>query len=532
MWFDDSFAYIDDGSGVIKKYELPEKGGKILSEKDEYNNEIVYSYNNGNLSSIQDGAGRVYLLSYSANSDTEKIRVSQITLPDGSSVCFGYNSAEKDRLSYVEYKDSDNNAYDRTSFVYNQSGIISRIVSFDNSEIRYNSNALGQITKITEYGTDLSVGNYLDISYSNDNTTTFADKYGRSETYTFDNSGNCVAVLNANGYLEGSSSGAMSITSGADSYTHNYVKESNNPNTTYFPSAHGTIGGSQSSGGTVTYDTSTELVDGEQVQYFGKKSVKITNNGESQFYTYVKQTIVGSGLVGKDVTLSSYVKTSGITNMNLADQSGAMLTLKFIGSDGNIISENNSVSVPNDSKWQRISVTANVPTGTENIEVNMALYNAQGSAWFDCMQLEEGSCMNDYNALSNSDFSENGSWDGTPPFNGSPTSEARLSQMLNVNRQNVSFTISGKAQATSVPLRDDRKFGIMLTIVYSDKTTEDHYAEFNYATSQEQVVSLNVVPEKENTIVSAVYYRFVYDYNIGTITPHRNNNSSQLNAEF
>ncbi|MCQ4023228.1 MULTISPECIES: DNRLRE domain-containing protein [unclassified Ruminococcus] len=528
LWFEESYAYMTDGSDVVTKYELPENGGKILSEKDEYNNEIVYSYADGKLASIQDGAGRIYTLAYSVNTDTQKTRVSQITMPDGTSVCFNYYPADKDKLSSVDYKDSSNNVYDRTSFAYNQNNMIEEISAFDEAKIGYKYNSIERITKVTEYGADGSVGNYINIVYSNDNTTTFTDKQGRSQTYTFDNAGNCVSVLNPDGSISSSSGGEMSISGVSESYTHNYIASSNNPNSTYFPQGNGSIGGNESAGGSVTYDNSTEEVDGESVQYFGNKSIKVTNSGEGQFYTYAKQTVDESGLTGKDITLSAYVKTSGITNMNLAEQSGALLSIKFIGSNGSLISQYNSVAVPYDSKWQRISVTQAVPSGTANIEANMVLYNAQGSAWFDCIQLEEGSCMNDYNAMSNSDFTENHSWNGPYQFNGTATNECRLSQSMRVNKKNVSFTALGTAQANSVPLRDNRKFGIMLTLVYNDQSTEDHYAEFNYATAQEQSVSLSVMPEKQNVVIHTVYFRFVYDYNVGTMTPL----NSMLNIEY
>ena len=35
---------------------------------------------------------------------------------------------------------------------------------------------------------------------------------------------------------------------------------------------------------------------------------------------------------------------------------------------------------------------------------------ASGTAWFDCIQFEEGNCANNFNALQNSDFSSNDNW--------------------------------------------------------------------------------------------------------------------------
>lgn len=43
----------------------------------------------------------------------------------------------------------------------------------------------GKVTNITEYGTDGTEGNHLNISYKADNTTVFTDKQGHSETHIF-----------------------------------------------------------------------------------------------------------------------------------------------------------------------------------------------------------------------------------------------------------------------------------------------------------------------------------------------------------
>ena len=60
------------------------------------------------------------------------------------------------------------------------------------------------------------------------------------------------------------------------------------------------------------------------------------------------------------------------------------------------------------SDWQRVSVTATIPEECAHYyyEVSFGLRNAQGEAWFDCMQLEKSATANDYNILSDNDFSK------------------------------------------------------------------------------------------------------------------------------
>ena len=48
--------------------------------------------------------------------------------------------------------------------------------------------------QIKEYGTDGTEGNYLNISYNDNNTTILTDRKGRSETHTFNNKGETVSV--------------------------------------------------------------------------------------------------------------------------------------------------------------------------------------------------------------------------------------------------------------------------------------------------------------------------------------------------
>ena len=91
-------------------------------------------------------------------------------------------------------------------------------------------------------------------------------------------------------------------------------------------------------------------------------------------------------------------------------QKGAILKLKTFDPSGSKISDDNSVALLETttiSKWQRISLTVTLPNYTTKIRVYCALRNASGSVWFDCLQLEKGEVMNDYNALSYSDFSAN-----------------------------------------------------------------------------------------------------------------------------
>ena len=51
-----------------------------------------------------------------------------------------------------------------------------------------------------------------------------------------------------------------------------------------------------------------------------------------------------------------------------------------------------------------------MPSTTASIRVYGLIRYASGTAWFDCIQFEEGNCANNFNALQNNDFSSNDNW--------------------------------------------------------------------------------------------------------------------------
>lgn len=245
----------------------------------------------------------------------------------------------------------------------------------------------------------------------------YADKLGRKATYTFDNFGNKVSVLNANGYLENSDSNGLSISSGADSFTKNYITESTEQNAVgsgkYYFQTDGGRNGVTSSGGTVTIDDSDPTEENGQIQYFGTTSIKVTNpvsSSNSAFYTGAAHKFNTTDFNGKDVTFSAYVKTKDIKHIYSGGAIGAILKIKCFDSSDKTVREVNSIGIDSTQEWQRLSVTANIPENTSYFQVYCMIRYASGTAWFDCLQLEDGNCANDFNALQNGDFESNDYW--------------------------------------------------------------------------------------------------------------------------
>jgi RHS repeat-associated protein len=275
----------------------------------------------------------------------------------------------------------------------------------------------GKVTNITEYGTDGTEGNRLNISYNADNTTVFTDKQGHSETHIFDNSGSTVSVLNSNGYATSSENTGLVINNSANAYTKNYITESSQQTEVgggkYYFVSNGTKGSTASKGGKVTVDNSAATEEDGYYQYLGTTSLKVenpTSENNSAFFTGFAHQFKETTFNGKDVTFSAYVKTKNVKQIYSGGSVGAILKVKCLDSSGKTVKEINSIGLTGTLDWQRISVTANVPSTTASIRVYGLIRYASGTAWFDCIQFEEGNCANNFNALQNSDFSSNDSW--------------------------------------------------------------------------------------------------------------------------
>lgn len=426
----DTNQLVLENGGNEQTYQLPSDGGKLLSEKDDHNNTISYSYDSdGNLQTITDSSGGNAALTYTTLGTGEK-RLSKIALPTGQEVFFYYTNNWI--LNYIYFSGDS-----ASSFEYDTNGRLIVAAKRQYAPIHYgqrvsfNYNEAGQVENITERGNNGTEGNYLNIQYNNDNTTTFTDRKERCATYTFDNDGSLISVLNPNGYISNGSEG-LSISGGAESFTKNYISQStgfsevgSNSNSYYYKK-DSSRNGVTSTGGVCLADDSTS--------YIGGNSLKICNppsNNNSAFFTSIIHRCNETDFSGKDITFSAYVKTEGISQIYSGGMVGAGLRINCCDSDNNSLASYNSIGIIGTEDWQRLSVSCSVPENTTKVYVYCMLRYASGTAWFDCLQLEEGNSASDFNALQNSDFSGSGSWknndnlvvstqNGTVILNGSP----------------------------------------------------------------------------------------------------------------
>ena len=411
---DENNIFIDNGS-TTQTYESTANGGKLLSEKDEHKNTITYTYTDGDLTKITDGSGREVQLKYNSSTNGKKV-VSRITKPDGTKIDIGYSTG-RDKVTSISFNDGHISRfeYDDDYNLISISGVSdSYMKPLPTHKFTYTN---GKVTNITEYGTDGTEGNHLNISYNADNTTVFTDKQGHSETHIFDNSGSTVSVLNSNGYATSSENTGLVINNSANAYTKNYITESTEQTEVgggkYYFVSNGAKGSTASKGGKVTVDNSAATEEDGYYQYLGTTSLKVenpTSENNSAFFTGFAHQFKETTFNGKDVTFSAYVKTKNVKQIYSGGSVGAILKVKCLDSSGKTVKEINSIGLTGTLDWQRISVTANVPSTTASIRVYGLIRYASGTAWFDCIQFEEGNCANNFNALQNSDFSSNDNW--------------------------------------------------------------------------------------------------------------------------
>ena len=304
-----------------------------------------------------------------------KVLLTKVKLPDNS--CSNYTYDNLGRLISVKYT-KENGSEVKTGSSYS---------------LTYNT--ANKVTNITERSSENKIGNYLNFEYKADNTTKVTDRNGSSETYTFDADGTKVSTMNANGYISNSQSSDLTVTKSKDNFIKNYLDE-----TSDFSGIKNNDGYyySESSNPDNKYSLDTDT------KYFGTNAIKIYNKDKQDKDSVIYHNISQKSLLGKYVTFSAYVKAScennGTGKVNLAIQYKDNSEEKTI--DGFAVSD--------EINWKRISVTAKLPSTATDVKVLLKSNGKHYTTWFDCLQLEEGETVNDYNALKNSDFANANNW--------------------------------------------------------------------------------------------------------------------------
>ena len=353
----------------------------------------TFSYTDGRLASVTDGAGRTVTLTYNtagyltALTDPSGRTVSytyssdgyltEITRPDGTSVELVYETVQGSK-ALTEVRDPDG------SYV----------------AIAYTAASPCRVSSLTEYGNDSSEGRKLTWTYA-PGETTVTDRQGRSETMLFDRSGHTVVVRDhAGNAFYGSYQGSE------DDRKHALLYSSSMQGTvTNYLTNHGFEEGSAYTGwaqwnpngtGTLSVETSPQNVKE------GEKSLKVTSASSAVTWG-IRQNSTVPGVQGEAVTLSCMLKFDGYTPGPGAK--GFRLIIRYKDASGSWVSEYSPVLIPAEG-WQRYSHSIIVPeeAGSETLQAALVFHLSTGTVYIDDVQLEKGAVSNRYNLLENGHF--------------------------------------------------------------------------------------------------------------------------------
>ena len=520
---------LSDNSGNYKTFD---SAGYLTSCVDSNGQKIKFTYNNSQLVSITDGAGRATKLTYDSNNYLNSIKD-----PAGRETTYTYNNAGY--LTKITYADGTYSAY-----AYDSDGMLLRTHDSESAyriHFTYSSDKAKRVKSYQEYvktGTsEYTPGQKVLISYNVSDFETTYTSSGKDNTintsddiknvYIFDNYGRTVSSYSTNkNKTEIYGAQSNSYVSASNNGKVNKVKDSanvggTNPNllkSNQCESLSGwTLGSMGASNSSVTggLDSSTK--------FLGNSSLRVASNSAVSNSTVgYKQTVtLGAG----SYTASGYIRTSSV--------SGTGAGIAVAAPDGTVIARSKCVTGTTntsiDNGWQRISMSFTAPTSA-NYSIIFGITNGTGTAFFDCLQLESGSNCSNVNLLENAGMQTLSNWNNNSSkyiatgligkglaISGNPGSKRYLSQTVAINTAtNDTFVLSGWAKANSVSQSGTRAFRLRAVIKYGDNSTQTVKAPFLSRSSAWQYTSVAVVPQESGTIASITVY-CDYDYNCNTV---------------
>ena len=475
--------------------------GQLYQLKDSNGNTLSVNYNsNGQVTSIVDGANRTTTLSYSGG------RLAAIDSPDGLDVSYSYSSAG--RLTGITYADNKTSSYG-----YDANGNLTTVQNYDGYKVQYGYTdaAPFRVVSIYEYAGS-TAGGSLTISHGW-NSTTFTDNEGRKSIYQFNNAGQTVAIRDVDGSAQ-----FCSFNSGDRTVTQlKTVSKLQKTSINLLANHNMESSASWTMGTGASYSTAEK--------FMGSRSVKLTgaNAAASQTVTLTP---------GKTYTLSAYFK--GVD--------GACLSVAY----GGMIVESTGVHDAS-LAWQRESLTFTLPSAaSSSVTVQVKLPGTvSGTAYADCVMLEQADAMNRYNLLENGDLDSTANWtrgsdltssdalvtvsgslhpeaftDSAYKLVGSSTADKTVSQTIPVSGSTGDcYTFGGWAQMNTIPAFT-KNAGTSTEVNYGQRklrlgfvgASETKYYEVSFnpdSTEWQYICGAAVAPFDYSSIV----FRFEYNFN-------------------
>ena len=494
------------------------------------------TYSGDRLSSVTDYAGRSTNYSYDSGG-----HLTQVTYADGTSVSYAYNGSGG-RLSTL-YDAESQYGLDIT-YTYNL-GVVStfRVQEFANtsgakqtgSAFHAYRNGIHQ-TSYRFYGPDHTRDTADDMVMTcvldhfgktictYDSNTDYSEIIGTSAANYTDNSG----TSKTNNRLTGAA--AMGISS------FNMLSNSGLETCT---------GNAADNWAQLSFSTSASAgtQSGNKAR-LGKASIKTTARGSGMYQEATLQA-------GTTYTFSGYVNTCDMTAF---DSNGSVYLAALTADQIADLSQacaspwkSEQVNYKTDASinrgWEKISVTF-MPETSGTYYMAFLQDRADGTAYCDDLLLEESEAASEINLVQNGRFAwlVNGKPEGwvpnsytisdEHPFGQSLSKSMRVSNTmngyarthqvipLNLLADEATFLLSGWGKANSVGGTarkhedgDERYFGLVAEIAYTDGATENQYVSFNGDYADWQFASGVIVPGKRDKWVQEITVRCAYDYN-------------------
>lgn len=526
---------LTDSSGM--KY-LFDTNGRLtyIQDNNTTPNQIAITYysTSEKITSITDGAGRIYNFTYTSDNTL----LQKIDYMDSNNFyvlkTVSYTYTANSDLETVTFPDDA-----AVNYTWLSGHKLDEAKDIDNSKVKYSYNSAFKVTDIDLFGTNGTAGMTLDIVYGN-NQTTFTDINQLKEIKQFNNSGNTVSVRDE----KGNAKFGRYAESGDTNYKPNQlVKLSSMQNTAVnliknysFEDTDTSIYSTYSDGG-----TGTAVWNDTASLYIGSKSMSIEKTASDDAGPYGKRCQVTVPTDGKTYTFSVWVKTTGFSNAT----TGAYISISHIYNSTE--TKVNSKAITTNADWQKIDATITVPTAT-NGTCTLKFYLCTGDVgkvYFDCLQAGETKTGSSPNFVENADFTNQGSstdnaymWTGENLTAGNDirTTESTERIPLDTNCYKItgetnkakriyqdilisgssedSFTVSGWAKAFAVPLvytgnsSTDKDFAIKVTVYNGATAVENYRFPFNAQSNDWQYMADTFKTSHAYTKiqVSFVYY--------------------------
>lgn len=388
------FTMKDKGDNILR-FERRTVSGRYLWHlkdiEDNNGNKITITFlesqpNDFIITKVTDGAGQDITFQY------DGYYLKKLVGPDGNALEYIYLTTGV--LYEIFYPDRN-----ETMFDY-RDNLITMIIKLGGSctTYEYYPEKTNRIKKISEYSENLSIGNSLEISYSN-NLTTFTDNKGFSNNVTFNDWGQAISVA-------GFGKGGIDF-SEAYGKVYNYGTAGGNKNKLTLDGSLTKSVNNLLMNGSAEYDGYWQGVNwglnngtysySREETYSGVRSLKLTNPESGSYYTFYCQELEAPK--GKTYTLSSKVKS-----VDLASNEGGQLFVYYYDANG-VLVRPQSEFIRDTNGWAEYNFTFTYPANaTSKLFVCIGLMGCKGTIYYDDIQLEEGGIANQYNMMENSAF--------------------------------------------------------------------------------------------------------------------------------